>query len=364
VTPRRKAVVAISVSLVVLLLLVGGAGYTAWSEHLRMRPRFLQVSKQGIGSIYVNERGDLAAVVAGDKLFMDPLGPVRSVRLDTGVEIGELEDSVDKITGGLAVSDDGELVAVGISSRARRGKTSPVDRVETWSLRQAKRVAGFPVDGLSGIAFTPDGEQLVEGRAPSLINLSDPIPAGRIEYRDLGTGEITRSLPVSKNFRWIERAGQNLLLEICATDQNKIDLRGALKVRILATGELIEPSLDLADLSVATAARAAVFATFDEKWTKVVVRSLPSGRTLRAIGLGYELGSDIALSPDGEHLATICYDAPRNTFVDLFRVSTGERLRTWSFGRHEVTAVTFMPHTDTLAIGTTTGRLELHPFRR
>lgn len=63
-------------------------------------------------------------------------------------------------------------------------------------------------------------------------------------------------------------------------------------------------------------------------------------------------------------MTTISIESPGRTIVDLFTLSTGQRLRTWPPGESEVTSIAFVPNEDCLAIGTMDGRVGFYPFRR
>lgn len=97
------------------------------------------------------------------------------------------------------------------------------------------------------------------------------------------------------------------------------------------------------------------------------VREVPSGRVVRAVKSGREQVVEMVLSREGD-LFAILSPAPLPPVVELFSVETGTKLATWPIGGRtpfeEVSALAFVPGEDTLAIGTTSGRIELHPFRR
>lgn len=348
---RRKVRIAVGASAVLVIGLLGGGGYAAWCEHERMRPRFISIVGERVTSIEANGSGSFMLVESvllhrelTTSLTVVDVAPGGTCR-DIGVA-GYVTD--------VAISDDGELVALGTRHDQEFLNSKPAEKVQVLSLRRAERDAEFDVKSLDGLAFTSDGRRLVEGRQP----------AGRIEYRDLATGTITTSIPASEGFRSLQRAGPDLLLEFCSPDRASPGRACTIVQRRLATGELVGSPLGSDQYHAATTPRTAIIAVPDGGLKGVTVRSLPNGNVLRNIAVPNGNEWAVALSSDGELLAIVSYDAANRHSVDIFSIASGARLRTWNMATEVATCVAFVPGSDTLAVGTGRGGIELHPFRR
>ena len=353
---RRSRLVLSSIGLALSFVLLAAIGLATWHVRQLGSTRVIQLPKEidGVTGLAFTERCDFMLVVGGNPLgtWNEP-GPIASVRLSTGSVEAIDKDSSHHMKGGWAISDDGETVVYGVCDRGVLDHGDPADQVRVWSVREGRRLATFDVPSLAGIAFSPDGRQLIEGRLDRDLKKS-------VDYRDVVTGKVGRHIDLGVGYGGIVRSGREFLL---AGEASKN--RRAIEVRLLASGEPIGRSLELGDLGLATSTSSPLMVT--KELGGFNVREVPSGRVVRAVKSGREQVVEMVLSREGD-LFAILSPAPLPPVVELFSVETGTKLATWPIGGRtpfeEVSALAFVPGEDTLAIGTTSGRIELHPFRR
>ncbi|MEZ0227272.1 MAG: hypothetical protein ACAI25_01500, partial [Planctomycetota bacterium] len=202
----RRARFALAACVLVLLLLAAGAGAAAWKRHLS--PTADAAARAARDPAHPLQRSGRSPAVLNVEFELGVSGPLRVIDPGTGAERFEVPGS--RFMNGFAASDDGEVVAFGKHGvpRLERGTHSAVDRVEVWSLRDGRLIAGYAVPSLAGLAFTPDGRTLIEGRAD-----------GTIERRDIATGAISSMVAVRDGFSLLRRAGRTHLLLDPARDE-------------------------------------------------------------------------------------------------------------------------------------------------
>jgi len=338
------------VSVVVAVLLLGGGVYAAWRVYERRRTRVLVFSGGVVEHLTFNDRDDVMTVIEEGRVhFVDP---ERSDPLGDGA--GSVTSSSENreflgygagIAGGWATSDDGERMAYGFCSGASGFRTSKAERVEVWSVRYAQRLASYAVSSLSGIAFSPDGKQLIEGKDD-----------GAIEYRDLSTGAITKRVAVARSSR-IERISRGCLLLNSYWYGKRV-----WELRSLAGDPLLTSSgsVNWVEAQHDFSGRRPLVVQVEE--AGVVVRSVPSGHVFSTIKIVRNDCLAVALSDEGEFVAISFRPGTRRECVELFSVETGAKLGHWDLASGCAFALAFMHQRNVLAIGTESGKVELHPF--
>ncbi len=335
----RRARFALSASLLLLALLAAGGAGGAYYRHLRSLPRIFEVSTGPVLQLHFNERADRLVVVSS----VNETTPLRVVDVESGHETFGVPNLSDLVYG-LAFSDDGELLACCTGFASPR--TDPPGSLEVWSVRDARRLGAWPVTSTRGIAFTPDGRRLFEGQEPKAIAI-----------RDVATGAITTTIPVEERFHSLQRAGSDFLLLA------RIDAAAHLEVRAVASGRHVAYLDGVENANPAVSPSCALFALRGDTPRKIVVRSVPSGTTVRTIELDGDLGT-VGLSPDGTRFACITLLEGGASCVELFALEDGKRIRRFAFDHEKPKAVAFTRAADRLAIGMVSGRVEIHSLER
>ncbi len=345
--PRRGARLLLVVALLAAPALVGTTGVVVVREHKRMQPRSLVAPGAGASSLVCNVRGDLMTLVAN---AAGREAPVQILGFPSGEEVVKLVTTNPLDPGAFAMSDDGERVAVPTRT-VSGGWRGYAHSLEVFRIRDGQSVGKAGVTSVCGVAFTPDGRGLVHGCS-----------RGAIEWRDAASGKQTRCVFTRFELDRIHRAGPDYIVVVLRAEPGAE--RGELELRSLATGDMLNPSLGIAngDL-VVTHPSHPLLVTLTPDQRTAVVRSLPSGATLRTLTVKHRAIAAVALSREADLAAVLAADANENTFVDLFSLDTGELLHTWEFGQNGAHSVTLVPGAETVAVATN-GRIELRPFRR
>ncbi|MBW4493569.1 MAG: hypothetical protein KME26_10895 [Oscillatoria princeps RMCB-10] len=235
----------------------------------------------------------------------------------------------------IAISPDGETLACANAD------------IEIWSLRTRQQIRTLETAcWASAVAISPDGKILVSGG-------EDPVDeTGSIEIWDLQKGEILQDLypdavyavAISADGQILASAGRKARAE---STENKEEA-GLIQVRRLDTRELlhalVEPSGKVSSVAVSPDGQVLASGCQDGS---VKLWDLKTGQVQRIL-LGHSLAVNcVAISADGKVLASGSGDKT----VKLWNAHTGELLQTLEDHAERVAAVAFSPDGKTLVSG-------------
>jgi predicted nucleic acid-binding Zn-ribbon protein/outer membrane protein assembly factor BamB len=235
----------------------------------------------------------------------------------------------------IAISPDGETLACANAD------------IEIWSLRTRQQIRTLETAcWASAVAISPDGKILVSGG-------EDPVDeTGSIEIWDLQKGEILQDLypdavyavAISADGKILASAGSKARAE---STENKEEA-GLIQVRRLDTRELLHALVETSGKvsSVAVSPDGQVLASGCQDGS-VKLWDLKTGQVQRIL-LGHSLAVNcVAISADGNVLASGSGDKT----VRLWNAHTGELLQTLADHAERVAAVAFSPDGKTLVSG-------------
>ncbi|WP_017717516.1 WD40 repeat domain-containing protein [Kamptonema formosum] len=235
----------------------------------------------------------------------------------------------------IAISPDGETLACANAD------------IEIWSLRTRQQIRTLETAcWASAVAISPDGKILVSGG-------EDPVDeTGSIEIWDLQKGEILHDLypdviyavAISADGKILASAGSKATAE---STENKEEA-GLVQVRRLETRELLHALVETSGKvsSVAVSPDGQVLASGCQDGS-VKLWDLKTGQVQRIL-LGHSLPVNcVAISADGNVLASGSSDRT----VKLWNPHTGELLQTLEEHAERVSAVAFSPDGKTLVSG-------------
>jgi outer membrane protein assembly factor BamB/predicted nucleic acid-binding Zn-ribbon protein len=235
----------------------------------------------------------------------------------------------------IAISPDGETLACANAD------------IEIWSLRTRQQIRTLETAcWASAVAISPDGKILVSGG-------EDPVDeTGSIEIWDLQKGEILQDLypdavyavAISADGKILASAGSKARAE---STENKEEA-GLIQVRRLDTRELLHALVETSGKvsSVAVSPDGQVLASGCQDGS-VKLWDLKTGQVQRIL-LGHSLAVNcVTISADGNVLASGSGDKT----VRLWNAHTGELLQTLADHAERVAAVAFSPDGKTLVSG-------------
>jgi WD40 repeat protein len=272
-------------------------------------------------------RGDLA-VKAGDAA--DALRSHRTaLTLDPNIRVpAPLNGEVLTLRG-----HAGRVYGVSLSPDATRAVSSGDDDVRLWDLRSGKQLRVLPAhsDGISAVAFSPDGKRIATGGGDKLVKIWDAA-TGKLLHTLTGHTDKLSRVAFSKGSRRLVSCGNDSTARVWDVDTGKpiVTLQGH-------EGGVLSAVFSPDGKRIATGSYDRTIKLWDAQTGKGQ-RTLVghSGQVIR-----------VAFHPEGKRLASASADGT----VRLWDVEQGTLLRTIPSGQGVVETVAFSPNGTRLASG-------------